>query len=140
MAQWKRIRLVSMRTQARFLVLLSVLRIWRCHELWCRLQVPLGFCMAVAVAVAVAGSCSSDLIPRLGTAVGAALKSKKKFLNKKIKRMTNLVAILHQLVIEKGEGTNSEDKSYRIREDAFGISRDLQTKCHMGSQQRDACF
>ena len=28
---------------------LSGLRIWGCLELWCRLQIPLGFCIAVAV-------------------------------------------------------------------------------------------
>ena len=31
---------------------LSGLRIWRCHELWCRLQMWLGSCAAVAVAQA----------------------------------------------------------------------------------------
>ena len=40
---------------------LSGLRIWHCHELWCRLQMWLGSC--VAMAVTVAGSCSSDWTP-----------------------------------------------------------------------------
>ena len=39
-------------------------RIQRCHELWCRLQMRLGSC--VAVAVAWAGSYSSDWTPSLG--------------------------------------------------------------------------
>ena len=37
MAQWKRIWLVSVRTQVRFLASLSGLRIPHCHELLCRL-------------------------------------------------------------------------------------------------------
>jgi len=37
---------------------LSGLRIWRCHELWCRLQMQLG--SRIAVAVVWAGSYSSD--------------------------------------------------------------------------------
>ena len=36
MVQQKQIRLGTMRFQVRSLVLLSELRIWRCHELWCR--------------------------------------------------------------------------------------------------------
>ena len=35
-AQWKRIWLGSMRTQVPYLPLLSWIRIWRCHDLWCR--------------------------------------------------------------------------------------------------------
>ena len=49
MAQQKQILLVSMRMQVQSLTLLSVLRIWRCHELWCRLQMWLGSHVAVAV-------------------------------------------------------------------------------------------
>ena len=44
------------------LALLSVLRIQRCQELWCRSQTWLRSCMAVAVA----GSCRSDSTPSLG--------------------------------------------------------------------------
>ena len=36
MAQWKQIRLVSIRTQVQSLALLSRLRIWCFYELWCR--------------------------------------------------------------------------------------------------------
>ena len=35
-AQWKRIQLGTMRLQVRTLASLSGLRIWHCHELWCR--------------------------------------------------------------------------------------------------------
>ena len=38
MAQWKRIRLGTMRLQVQSLALLSGLRIPHCRELWCRLQ------------------------------------------------------------------------------------------------------
>ena len=56
MAQQKQIRLGTMRFRVRSLASLSVLRIWHCHELWCRLQMQLG--CGFAVAVAKAGSCS----------------------------------------------------------------------------------
>ena len=51
----------------RSLALLSGSRIWCCCELWCRSQTRLRSC--VAVAVAQAGRCSSDLTPRLGTSI-----------------------------------------------------------------------
>ena len=63
MAQQKRIRLVSMRKWVRSLALLSGLRIRRCCELWCRLQ------MRLRPYVAVASSYSSDLTPSLGTTI-----------------------------------------------------------------------
>ena len=47
--QWKRIRLGTMRWWVHSLALLSGLRIQRCHELWHRLQTPLGSGIAVAV-------------------------------------------------------------------------------------------
>ena len=50
MAQQKRIRLGTMSFQALPLAsLLSVLRMRRCHELWCRSQMWLGSGVAVAV-------------------------------------------------------------------------------------------
>ena len=55
--------------------LLSVLRIWRCRELWCRSQMWLRSCIAVAVAVA--GSCSLDLTPSLGTSICCRWNPKK---------------------------------------------------------------
>ena len=47
------------------LTLLSGLRIWCYHELWCRLQTQGR--SGVAVVVEQAGSCSSDSAPSLGT-------------------------------------------------------------------------
>ena len=47
-AQWKQIRLGTMRLRVQFLASLSGLRIWRCCELWCRLQMQLGYGIAVA--------------------------------------------------------------------------------------------
>ena len=64
-----------MRTCVRSLALLIGLRIWCYHELWCRLQIRLRSC--VAVAVAQVGSCSSNQTPSLGT-MGVALKDQKK--------------------------------------------------------------
>ena len=55
-AQWKRMRLGTMRLQVQSLASLSGLRIRPYHELWCRLQTWLGS----DVAVAVARSCNSD--------------------------------------------------------------------------------
>ena len=54
-----------MRMWVRSLGLLSGLKIRRCHELWCRLQMRPGS----SVAVAAAGGCSSDLTPSLGTSI-----------------------------------------------------------------------
>ena len=65
-AQWLT-NLRTMRLQVRSLALISGLRLRRCRELWCRLQTRLGSC--VAVAVAEAGSCSSDSTPGLGTSI-----------------------------------------------------------------------
>ena len=48
MAQRKRIGLGTMRLQVRYLDLISGLRIWRCLELWYRLQMQLGSGVAVA--------------------------------------------------------------------------------------------
>ena len=77
-AQWKRIRLVSMRLQVRFLASLSGSGIGPCHELWCRSQTWLR--SSVAMAVAWGGSCSSDETPSLGTFIchGCGFKKKSK--------------------------------------------------------------
>ena len=76
--QWEQIRLGTMRLWVRSLALLRGVRIQRCRELWCRLQMRLG--SGIAVAVAWASSCSSDSAPswELPYAAGAAPKSKKK--------------------------------------------------------------
>ena len=50
MAQHKQIRLEPMRLQILSQALLSGLRIWHCHELWCRSQTWLRSGVAVAVA------------------------------------------------------------------------------------------
>ena len=49
MAQWKQIRLGTMRFGVRSLTLLNGLRIQSCRELWCRLQILLGSGIAVAM-------------------------------------------------------------------------------------------
>ena len=78
--QQKQIQLVTMKLWVQSLAWLSRLRIWHCHELWCRPQRWLRSCIAVAVAKA--GSCSSDSTPSLGTSNGHAWglgKKKKKW-------------------------------------------------------------
>ena len=67
--------LVSMRMQVPSLASLSKLRIQCCHELQYKRQTLLG--SGVAVAVAQAGSCSSDLIPSLGTSLCWGFSPKK---------------------------------------------------------------
>ena len=52
------------------------LRIWLCCVQWCTLETRLG--SLVAVAVAWAGSCSSDLTPSLGTSICCQCGPKKK--------------------------------------------------------------
>ena len=64
-AQQKRIQLETMKLRVQSLASLRGLRSQRCRELWCRSQMRLR--SGVAVAVAEAGSCSSDSTPSLGT-------------------------------------------------------------------------
>ena len=47
--QWKQIRLGTMRLWVRSVASLSGLRIWRCHELWCRSKKQLRSGVAVCV-------------------------------------------------------------------------------------------
>ena len=49
MAQRKQIQLGIMRLRVQSLALLSGLRIWRCHEMWCRSQTWLRSGIAGAV-------------------------------------------------------------------------------------------
>ena len=81
MAQQKRIRLASMRMQVQFLASISGVGTWRCHELWSRSQMWLGF--RVAIAVVQASNCSSDWIPSLGTSICHGYCSKKQKKKKK---------------------------------------------------------
>ena len=64
---YQQTRLASMKTRVQSLGSLSGLRIWHCHELWCRLQMRLGSC--VAVAVAQAGGYGSSWTLSLGTSI-----------------------------------------------------------------------
>ena len=65
----------SLRMQVRSLASLSGLRIWCCHKLRCRLQIPLR--SSVAVAVVQPGSCSSDWTSSLGSCIGHRYGPKK---------------------------------------------------------------
>ena len=67
----------------RSLASLNGLSIWRCHELWCELQMWLE--SGVAVAVVQASSCSSDWTPNLGTSIGHGFGPKKVEKSKEIK-------------------------------------------------------
>ena len=78
--------LVSMRMQVWSLASLSELRIWYCHELWCRLQTQFGS----GIAVVKAGSCSSSWTPSLGTSICSEYgprKSKRKNNNNNNKKL-----------------------------------------------------
>ena len=81
-AQW--LTNPTMRMQVRSLDVLSGLKIWRCHEMWCRSQTQLG--SHIAVAVVQAGSCTSDLTSSLGISIGLRY-SPKKTKKKKKKRI-----------------------------------------------------
>ena len=77
---WKQIQLSSIRMCVQSVALLSGLRIWRCHKLWCRSQMRLG--SDVAAVAAEAGSCSSDLTPSMGTSIGHKCSPKNEKINK----------------------------------------------------------
>ena len=75
--------------------LISGLRIWHCHELWCRSQMWLRSGIAVALAVVQADSCSSDLNPSLGTSISCGCGPKKK---KTKKQKNQLFKVKHSIV------------------------------------------
>ena len=81
-AQWKRTQLVFIRVRVQSLAWLSGLRIQWCYELWCKLRTWLGY--GVAVAVVLAGSCSSIWTPSLQTPMchGCGSKTNKQTKNK----------------------------------------------------------
>ena len=83
-AQWKWIQLVTMRFWVRSLASFSGLGIQHYRELWCRLQTLLG--SWVAVAVAVADSCSSNSTSSLGPSICHRCSPKKQKEKKKKKK------------------------------------------------------
>ena len=58
-----------MRMWVQSLASLNGSRVQYCCELWCRSNIWLGSGVAIAMAVAYASSCSSDLTPSLGTSI-----------------------------------------------------------------------
>ena len=72
---------------------ISGLRIWHCHELWCRLQTWLRSCAAVAGAQA--GSCSSDLTPSLGISICCQCGPEKQQQQQKNLLIASLFFIFH---------------------------------------------
>ena len=90
MAQRKRIWLGAMSLWVWSLTSLSGLRIWRCCELWCRLQMQLR--SGIAVAVAYASGYSSDSTPSLGTSIchGCSPKKFKRQKKKERKKERNM--------------------------------------------------
>ena len=82
----KRIQLGAMRLQVRSLALISGLGIRCCRELWCRSQMPLRSC--VAVAVVSTGSCGSSWTPSLGSSICLGCRPKKQT-NKQKDRIFN---------------------------------------------------
>ena len=73
--QQKQIQLVFMRIRVQSLALLSGSGIQPCSKVWCRLQMQLRSC--VAVAVMQASSCSATSTPRLGTSICCGCGPKK---------------------------------------------------------------
>ena len=80
---------------------LAHLRIWHCHQLWCRLQTWLG--SGIAVALVQVGSCSSDWTPSLRTSTYRRCDPKKSKKKKKIMQETKpkagLLPIKKRIVI-----------------------------------------
>ena len=103
-----------MRMQVQSLAPLSELQIWCGCELWYSLQMWLGSGMAVAEA----GSCSSDSTPSMGTSIchGCVPKKKKKKKKKTKLGLLKLDLICKQIsfsmVITDRNGTNCREKNY----------------------------
>ena len=76
MAQRFKNQLVSIRMLDQCLTSQSGLRIQCCCEPWCRSQMQLRSC--VAVAVVYDGSCSSNFTPRLGTSIKSKKRKKRR--------------------------------------------------------------
>ena len=62
-----------------------------CCELWCRSQMQLGSCIAVAVAVVQASGYSSDLTPSLGTSICCRCSPKSYPVLKDVRLVGNVV-------------------------------------------------
>ena len=84
----------------RSLALLSVLRIWRCHDLWCRLQMWLG--SGGAVAMAQADGYSSNWTPSLETSIclGSSPRNSKKTKKKKKNTYVAIVMSNMQMILK----------------------------------------
>ena len=97
MAQWKQIQLGAMRLWVLSLAFFSGLRILHYHELWCSSQMQLRSCGAVAVVLA--GSCSSDQTPSLGTSTCCRCSPQKDKKEKKRKYPKTLTILLDFLFL-----------------------------------------
>ena len=111
-AQQKQICLGTMRLWVRSLALLSGLWTQHCHELWYRLYIWLG--SLVAVAVAQAGSYSSDSTPSLGTSICHMCGPKKqKQKNKGRMYIPQSLIIIKNIIFKMGK--RFEDTGNQIR-------------------------
>ena len=104
-AQWEQIWLVSMRWQVWSLALPSGLRIWHCHERWCKPQRQVR--SHVAVAMVQASSCSSNLTPSLGTSISCSCSPKKQ---KKTKTKTKQKTLFGNPNRENSEAWMAREK------------------------------
>ena len=103
-ARQKWIRLASMRMWVWSLASLSGSDIWHCCELWCRSQTWLG--SGVAVAVAQASSCSSDLTPSLGNSMCHGCgpkKQKKKKTKKNLETQHQTTFVRREISLQRGK-------------------------------------
>ena len=140
--QQKLIRLETMRLQVQSLALLSGLRIWHCCELWCRSQIWLR--SRVAVALAQAGSYSSDSTPSLGTSIcrRCSPKSKKTKAQKWQKDKKRKKKRKKKKKENRLEGGNSESREFcqkgalEVQADDGGLNQD---KLPSGQLTNDSC-
>ena len=107
MAQW-----LTNLTRNQSLPLLSGLRIWHCHELWCRLQSQLR--SHVAVALALAGSYSSNWTPNLGTHIctGVAQAMAKRQKKREKINIVNIFIYVSQILTRGAEPLGQVENIY----------------------------
>ena len=69
------------------LALLSGLRIWHCHKLWCGVADVPQILLCCGCGIGQQGNCSSNSFPKLGTSIGCRCRLKKKRKKKTLNKL-----------------------------------------------------